>query len=111
MLKVKRLQRHKKVRKVITGTTDRPRLVVFKSSQHIYAQIIDDHKGWTLVATSDLKLGQGTKKEKALGVGEEIAKKALQKKVKKVVFDRGGFKFHGRIAALAEGVRKGGLEF
>ncbi len=111
MFKVKRQQRHKKVRKVISGTSEKPRLSVFKSSQHIYAQIIDDSQGQTLAAASDLKIAKGKKAEKALAVGEELAKKALQKKVKRVVFDRGGFKYHGRVAALAEGARKGGLEF
>lgn len=111
MLKQKRLQRHKKVRKNITGSKNRPRLSVFRSTQHIYAQIIDDNKGHTLVYESDLKVKTGTKTERAAQVGENIAKKASQKKIKKIVFDKGGFKFHGRVAALAQGARKGGLEF
>lgn len=111
MKKVKRETRHLKVRKNIKGTTERPRLAVFKSAQHIYAQIIDDTKGVTLVAESDLKLDKGTKTEKAAVVGENLAKKALKAKVGKIVFDRGGFKYHGRISALAAGARKGGLEF
>lgn len=111
MLKVKRIKRHKKIRKQIVGTSNRPRLSVFKSDQHIYAQIIDDSKGATLIADSDLKIKDGTKLDKALKVGEALAKKALKKKIKQVVFDRGGFIYHGRVAALAEGARKGGLEF
>lgn len=111
MLKEKRRQRHKKIRKVITGTSLRPRLAVFKSGQHIYAQIIDDSSGQTLVSESDLKLGKGTKTEKALLVGENLAEKALKKNLNKVTLDRGGFRYHGRVAALANGARKGGLEF
>ena len=111
MLKTKRLQRHKKVRKNIFGTSQRPRLSVYRSSQHIYAQLIDDSLGKTLVSGSDLGLKSGTKKEKSMQVGENLAKEALKKKITKAVFDRGGFKYHGRVAALAEGARKGGLEF
>ena len=111
MYKHKRVARHEKIRKTVQGTVDRPRLAVYRSSQHIYAQIIDDVKGITIVAGSDLGVKSGSKKERAQKVGEEIAKQALQKKIKRVVFDRGGFLFHGRIAALADGARKGGLEF
>lgn len=93
------------------GVGDRPRVAVFKSGQHIYAQIIDDLKGKTLVSESDLKIKTGTKKEKAGKVGETLAAKAVKAKIKKIVFDRGGFSYHGRIAALAEGLRKGGLQF
>lgn len=103
--------KHQRVRKKITGTSDRPRLAVFRSHQHIYSQIIDDSKGQTLAAASDLKLENGTKKEKAQIVGETLAKVALKKNIKEVVFDRGGFIFHGRVAAVAEGARKGGLKF
>lgn len=99
------------VRKKIKTTSDRPRVAVFKSGQHIYAQVIDDVKGVTLLAASDLKIKEGTKSEKAVKVGEQLAKAALKKNVKKIVFDRGGFKYHGRIAALAQGLRKGGLQF
>lgn len=111
MLKSKRVRRHKSIRRNIIGTKDKPRLSVFRSSQHIYAQIIDDARSKTLVAESDIKEKNGTKKERAKSVGENIAKRALKLKIKKVIFDRGGFKYHGRIAALAEGARKGGLEF
>lgn len=111
MFKTKRLKRHKKIRKNLTGTTVRPRLSVFRSSQHIYAQIIDDMQNKTLTAASDLKYKGGAKLAKAALVGEDIAKKALKKNLKQVVFDRGGYKYHGRVAALAEGARKGGLVF
>lgn len=112
MIKHKRIARHKNIRKSITGTSKRPRVTVFRSSQHIYAQIIDDTKGKTLVAISDLKEEKvGSKKDRALKIGEKLAKKALKKNIKKVIFDRGGFKYHGRVASLAEGLRKGGLEF
>ncbi len=111
MFKTKRLLRHKKIRKNITGTTIKPRLSVFRSSRHIYAQIIDDMQNKTLVAVSDLKYAKGVKLEKAVLVGEDIAKKALKKNLKQVVFDRGGYRYHGRVAALASGARKGGLVF
>jgi large subunit ribosomal protein L18 len=111
MKRVLRESKHKRIRKTIFGDMDRPRVAVFKSGQHIYAQIIDDNKGVTLVAESDLKMKEGTKKEKATKVGETLAGKAIKAKITKVVFDRGGFAYHGRIASLAEGLRKGGLQF
>lgn len=111
MYKGLRIRKHKRVRKTVVGIENRPRLCVFKSHQHIYAQIIDDTKGVTVVSSSDLNIKDGVKKERAGRVGEEIAKKALAKKINQVVFDRGGFKYHGRIAALAIGARKGGLQF
>lgn len=111
MYKTKRLHRHTKVRKKISGTEERPRIAVFRSTQHIYAQIIDDLKGITLVSESDLNIKTGKKQDRASQVGESLAKKALGKKISKVVFDRGGFMYHGRVKALAEGLRKGGLDF
>ena len=111
MLKVKRERRHKSVRIRVSGTESRPRLAVFRSSSHIYVQIIDDVANKTLVSESDLKVKTGTKKERAMAVGESIAKKAIAKKITHVVFDRGGFKYHGRIAEIAQGARKGGLQF
>ncbi len=111
MLKTKRVRNHKRVRKNINGTSDKPRVAVFKSTQHIYAQVIDDSLGKTLVSESDLKVKTGTKKERALKVGEALAQKAIKAKITKIVFDRGGFSYHGRIAALADGLRKGGLVF
>ena len=111
-IKAKRYQQRKnRVRAKVTGTGDRPRLTVYKSSVHIYGQIIDDEKQKTLVSASDLKIKTGKKVEKAGLVGEELAKLAVAKKIKKVTFDRNGFRFHGRVKALAEGARKGGLEF
>jgi large subunit ribosomal protein L18 len=111
-IKAKRYQKRKmRVRSKVTGTAARPRLSVFKSDVHIYGQLIDDDKQKTLVAMSDLKVKTGKKTEKAAKVGEELAKLAIAKKIKKVTFDRNGFKYHGRVKALAEGARKGGLEF
>ncbi len=110
-------KKHLRVRKKVFGTSERPRLSVYKSLKHIYAQIIDDTKGITLVSASTLdrelreKLPELTKTEEAREVGKLIAKRALEKGIKKVVFDRGGFIYHGRIKALAEGAREGGLEF
>jgi large subunit ribosomal protein L18 len=112
-LKAKRYtQRKIRVRARIEGTPDCPRLTVFRSNSHIYGQLIDDIKGKALVSVSDLKIKEkGKKTEIAAKVGEELAKKAIAQKIKKVVFDRNGFKFHGRVKALAEGARKGGLDF
>lgn len=110
MLKRKRQLKHRSIRQHLQGTSKRPRVSVFRSAQHIYAQIIDDSKHTTLVSESDMKL-KGTKSERARMVGTELAKKALKKNIKLVVFDRGGFLYHGRIEALAEGLREGGLEF
>lgn len=110
MLKQNRQRRHKTIRRNLAGQLDQPRLTVFRSSQHIYAQLVDDSSQKTLVAASDLKL-TGPKLAKAQLVGESLAKLALAKKIKKVVFDRSGFRYHGRVAALATGARKGGLEF
>lgn len=108
-----RQRRHVRVRNKVSGTPECPRLNVFRSSSHIHAQIIDDVNGVTLVAVSsvDLKLKNGGNVEAATQVGTEIAKKAKSKKVKNVVFDRGGYIYHGRVKALAEAAREAGLEF
>ena len=110
-----RIKRHQRVRKNISGTAERPRLNVYRSSKHIYAQIIDDVKGVTLVSASTLEKGfegeHGGNCDAAKAVGEMVAKKALEKGIKAVVFDRGGYIYHGRVAALAEGAREGGLDF
>lgn len=105
--------RRKRVRAKILGTSARPRLNVFRSLSHIYAQIIDDINGKTLVSANDLELkAKKTKKtDKAKEVGKLIAEKAQAKKIKQVVFDRAGFKYHGRVKAVADGAREGGLEF
>lgn len=107
-----RTHKHKRMRFRITGTPERPRLAVFRSAKHIYAQIIDDVKGVTLVSTSTLNVNaEGTKTDAAKAVGEAVAKKALDAGITKVVFDRGGNIYHGRIKALAEGAREAGLDF
>jgi len=112
-----RLRRHLRVRKKVFGTTERPRLNVYRSLKHIYAQIIDDTTGNTLVAASTLdpllkgKLENGGNKEAAREVGKLIATKALEKGIKQVVFDRGGYIYHGRIKELADAAREAGLDF
>ncbi|MHB9146522.1 MAG: 50S ribosomal protein L18 [Symbiobacteriia bacterium] len=109
--------RHERVRQVVTGTTARPRLNVFRSNAHIYAQIIIDETGNTLVAASSLdpelkgQLPNTGNSDAAKAVGQLIAKRALEKGVKQVTFDRGGYLYHGRVAALATGAREAGLEF
>ena len=107
-----RLRRHRRVRGKISGTAERPRLAVFRSSKHIYAQIIDDVAGVTLASASTMDKdfeGFGGNIEAATKVGNAVAKKALEKGITTVVFDRGGFVYHGRVKALAEGAREGGL--
>lgn len=106
-----RKRRHFRQRKFLSGTPNRPRLSVYRSGKYIYAQIIDDVKRVTLVAQSDLKLSKATKQDKAFEVGKRLAEKALKQGIKAVVFDRGGFLYHGRVAKLASGARQGGLEF
>ena len=109
--------RHKRIRKHITGPAERPRLCVFRSSRHIYAQIIDDENGHTLVCASTLEKElrdqiKGLRKtEQAAAIGKLIAQRALEKGIKSVVFDRGGYKYHGRVKALADASREAGLEF
>ncbi|MDD2646638.1 MAG: 50S ribosomal protein L18 [Patescibacteria group bacterium] len=106
-------RRHKRVRVKINGTKERPRLSVFRSNQHIYAQLIDDQHGKTLMSVSDLsfKKNKNNKSTMAKQVGQLIAAKALESKISQVVFDRGGYQYHGRIKQLAEGAREGGLKF
>ena len=106
-----RIRRHKKIRRKIIGDTKRPRLAVYKSNKHICAQIIDDSKGRTLVFESDIKIDKTEKTVKAYEVGKNLARKALKNKITSVVFDRGGFLYHGRIESLARGAREGGLKF
>ncbi|TCP68816.1 50S ribosomal protein L18 [Baia soyae] len=109
-----RKKRHLRVRKRVFGTAVRPRLNVFRSSKNIYAQLIDDQTGVTVVAASSLDKGfeeKGTTVDAARAVGELIAKRAIDKGFKSVVFDRGGYIYHGRVQALAEGAREGGLDF
>lgn len=112
-----RLHRHARVRKKVFGTPERPRLNVFRSISEIYAQVIDDHSGTTLVSASTVDAGMRAamkgknRVEQAMLVGEELAKRASDKGIKTVVMDRGGYYYTGRIKSLAEGARKGGLEF
>lgn len=112
-----RKRKHTRVRKKIKGTAERPRLCVFRSSKHIYAQIIDDESGRTLVAASTLdealkgKVGYTGNKSAAHEVGKLIGERAIEKGIKEVVFDRGGYLYHGRVQELAEGAREAGLEF
>lgn len=108
-----RKKRHQRVRAKISGTAECPRLNVYRSNKNIYAQIIDDVAGVTLVSASalDKEISGGTKTEQAAAVGSLIAKRAQEKAIKNVVFDRGGYLYHGRVAALAEAARENGLEF
>ncbi len=109
-----RIKRHNRVRNKISGTPERPRLNVFRSAKHIYAQLIDDINGVTLVAASSLEKdfeGTGGNKEAAKKVGQMIAKKAVDKGISEVVFDRSGYLYHGRVLELAEGARECGLKF
>ncbi len=107
----KRLRLKKKIRSKISGTKDLPRLSVFKSNMHIYTQLIDDQSGKTLAEASDIKDNSGTYRERAVKVGQEIAKAAIKAGIKQVVFDRNGYKYTGHIAALAESARDAGLKF
>lgn len=109
-----RRKRHARVRSKITGTAERPRLNVFRSNKNIYAQLIDDVAGVTLVSASSQENGfegAGNNVEAATNIGETIAKRAAEKNIKAVVFDRGGYLYHGRVKALAEAARENGLEF
>ncbi|CAM2763319.1 50S ribosomal protein L18 [Hathewaya histolytica] len=110
-----RIRRHKRVRSKVSGTTERPRLCVFRSAKNIYAQIIDDAAGTTIVSASsldkDFTLKVGSNKEAARLIGEIIGKKAIENGIEEVVFDRGGYIYHGRVQELAEGAREAGLKF
>ena len=112
--KAQRLHRHKRVRGKVSGTPERPRLNVFRSETNIYAQIIDDTQGVTLASANSLEKGfecDGTKTDAAKKVGQMVAERAKAKGIDTVVFDRGGYVYHGRVQALAEGAREGGLQF
>ena len=109
-----RIKRHERVRGKISGTPERPRLSVFRSEKHIYAQIIDDVAGKTLVSASSVEKdfeGLGSNKEAARKVGKTVAERAFKAGIEEVVFDRGGYIYHGRVQELAEGAREGGLKF
>jgi large subunit ribosomal protein L18 len=115
--RVSRLRRHKRVRKYVIGTPERPRLNVFRSLNHIYAQVVDDSQGHTLVSASTIdpevhkQLKGLPKTDQARVVGKVLAERALDQGIKRVVFDRGGYRYHGRVKALADAAREGGLEF
>ena len=112
--KAQRAKRHKRVRSKVSGTPERPRLCVFRSEKHIYAQIIDDVNMKTLVSASSVEKGfegAGSNKEVAKKVGATVAERAIAKGIETVVFDRGGYVYHGRVQELAEGAREGGLKF
>jgi large subunit ribosomal protein L18 len=106
-----RLRRHRRVRRRVAGTAERPRLAVFRSNRQIYAQLIDDQAGRTLAAAGSLAAGEGDKKAAARRVGAELAGRAKAAGITSVVFDRGGYQFQGRVRALAEAAREGGLDF
>ncbi|MBI2120436.1 MAG: 50S ribosomal protein L18 [Parcubacteria group bacterium] len=114
-----RERRHRRIRAKVLGTAERPRLSIFRSNKHIYLQVIDDEKGITLVSASDagMKASKDTSKkakgklEASKAIGEEVAKRARDKKISKVVFDRGGYLYAGRVKQAAEGARAGGLDF
>jgi large subunit ribosomal protein L18 len=112
--RVARVRRHARVRKKVSGTAERPRLAVYRSNRHIYVQLIDDGAAATLVAASDAEIGDGAdaraKTDRAKEVGKLIADRAKGAGIDRVVFDRGGRRFHGRVAAVAEGAREGGLQ-
>jgi len=107
----KRLRLKKKIRTKVLGTSLRPRLSVFRSNSYIYAQLIDDSKGITLASSSDLDIKTGTKTERGIEAGKQIAKASIAKGIKSIVFDRNGFKYTGRVKALADAARSAGLEF
>ncbi len=112
--KQQRLKRHKRVRSKVSGTPERPRLNVFRSEKHIYAQVIDDVNGVTLCSASSVEKGfegSGSNREGARKVGQAVAERAKAKGIDTVVFDRGGYVYHGRVQELAEGAREGGLAF
>lgn len=107
----KRVRRHKRIRARVSGTAERPRLAVFKSNKFMYAQLIDDGAQKTICSASDIKGAKGTKTERAVAIGAEIASLAAKNNITSVVFDRGGFRFTGRVKALAESARAAGLAF
>ena len=107
----KRVRRHLRVRKTVQGTAARPRLVVFRSLKHITAQLVDDTLRRTLMTVSSHSIDAGKKAEKSLEVGKRLAARAKEQGITRVVFDRAGYKYHGRVKAVADGAREGGLEF
>lgn len=110
---VSRTKKKLRIRRKITGSAEKPRLSIFRSARHMYAQIIDDSKGVTIVAASTLDVDglKGSNKSTATAIGKEIAKRALAKNINEVVFDRNGYLYHGRVKSLADGAREAGLKF
>ena len=110
---VAREKKKMKIRKRVTGSGERPRLCIFRSSKHVYAQVIDDVTGTTLASASTLDTdgGKGANKDACAAIGKEVAKRAVAKNIKQVVFDRNGYLYHGRVKSLADAAREGGLEF
>lgn len=108
---VQRQKRHVRTRARVSGTKERPRMIVFRSLKYMHVQIIDDTNGKTLAAAHDIKAKKGTKTERAEAVGKEIAEKAIKAGIKEIVFDRNGYKYHGRVKALADAAREAGLKF
>ena len=110
---IARAKKKMRIRRRVTGTAERPRLCIFRSTRHIYAQLIDDTNGTTLCAASTLDTDglKGSNKETAKAIGKEVAKRALTKNIKAVVFDRNGYLYHGRVQSLADGAREAGLSF
>ena len=110
---VAREKKKLKIRKRVTGSAERPRLTIFRSSKHVYAQVIDDATGTTIVSASTLDTDgvTGANKDACAAIGKEVAKRAVAKNIKQVVFDRNGYLYHGRVKSLAEAAREGGLEF
>jgi|SRR3989344_6939700 len=106
-----RLRRHKRVRAKVEGTAAAPRVAVFRSAQHVYAQAVDDQVGQTLLSVNDLKLKEPNKIKSSLRVGEMLGGELKKKGINRIVFDRGGFKYHGRVKALADGLRSVGIQF
>jgi large subunit ribosomal protein L18 len=107
----RRVRRHIRVRNTVNGTAERPRLVVFRSLKHITAQLVDDTTGRTLFTVTSANVGEGKKTEKSTAVGKRVAERAKEAGITRVVFDRAGYKYHGRVKAVADGAREGGLEF
>lgn len=107
----KRQRRHLRVRKKVSGTPERPRLVVYRSLKHIYAQLVDDGSHRTMMTVSSVSVGDGKKTQRSAEVGKKLAAKAKEAGITRVVFDRAGYKYHGRVKAVADGAREGGLQF
>lgn len=108
---IRRTKRRLRIRSKLSGTSLKPRLSLYRSNQHIFGQLIDDSKGITLVQASDIKIEKGNNVDKAKQTGIQLAKLAIAKKITTVVFDRGGYKYHGRVKSFADGAREGGLSF